>query len=292
MSIVPCSWPCHGWQRCTLVGNALLGRWFGRTALERDINGILYRALTRRYKSGELRLDGFRISYRDPWTFYIEAFYVWCRQVYHFQLENPSPYILDCGSSIGVSVLYFKNRYPLSHIVAFEPEPNQFDVLVKNLERNAVTKNVEVVQVALGEEDGEVEFLLSRSHGGRIVQHSNEGSGGHSLGHVSVKMRRLSHWINQDVDILKMNIEGGECEVLGEIEPQIHRVKNIVIEYHYIPGRPSRLHEILSLLHRNGFFYGLNHFDHMLNPTLQSPETLSDRKKYYLLVFAKRFDQR
>jgi hypothetical protein len=40
---------------------------------------------------------------------------------YYFAAENETPYIIDCGSNIGMSILYFKTLYPNSRILAFEP---------------------------------------------------------------------------------------------------------------------------------------------------------------------------
>src|SRR5580698_4044701 len=36
------------------------------------------------------------------------------------------PLIIDCGSNIGVSVLWLTARYPEAHIVAIEPAPDNF----------------------------------------------------------------------------------------------------------------------------------------------------------------------
>ena len=42
-------------------------------------------------------------------------------------------YILDCGAHIGISVIYLKNICPTAHIVCFEPDAKNFDLLQKNI---------------------------------------------------------------------------------------------------------------------------------------------------------------
>src|SRR6266487_3582389 len=43
---------------------------------------------------------------------------------YRFTADTSAPFILDCGSNIGVSVVYFKTLYPQAKIIAFEPSPD------------------------------------------------------------------------------------------------------------------------------------------------------------------------
>lgn len=39
---------------------------------------------------------------------------------YAFKTTNPTPFIIDCGSNIGVSIVFFKYLYPQAHILSFE----------------------------------------------------------------------------------------------------------------------------------------------------------------------------
>src|SRR5271169_1281292 len=53
---------------------------------------------------------------------------------YFFSTTTSSPNILDCGSNIGMSILYFKNLYPDARILGFEPDPDTFGMLRRNVE--------------------------------------------------------------------------------------------------------------------------------------------------------------
>lgn len=42
---------------------------------------------------------------------------------YSFRAQTDSPLIFDCGSNIGLSILFFKKLYPKARVIGFEPDP-------------------------------------------------------------------------------------------------------------------------------------------------------------------------
>lgn len=54
-------------------------------------------------------------------------------EVYRLVARRPKPFIIDCGANVGMSVVHFKNLYPDCTVVAFEPDPTQFQVLQRNV---------------------------------------------------------------------------------------------------------------------------------------------------------------
>jgi len=58
------------------------------------------------------------------------------QQIYRFRSNNQRPFIIDGGANIGLSILYFKKIYPLSQIVAFEPDEKIFSVLQRNIQKS------------------------------------------------------------------------------------------------------------------------------------------------------------
>jgi hypothetical protein len=61
---------------------------------------------------------------------------------YHFETDNPRPFIIDIGSYIGLSTLYFKRLFPHSTILAFEPHPEAFQLLTHNLDFNRIPRSI------------------------------------------------------------------------------------------------------------------------------------------------------
>ena len=41
--------------------------------------------------------------------------------------------IIDCGANAGFSTSYFLNRFPKAHVIAIEPDPANFKLLVRNI---------------------------------------------------------------------------------------------------------------------------------------------------------------
>ncbi len=69
---------------------------------------------------------------------------------------------------------------------------------------------------------------------------------------------KLSEYINGEIDILKLDIEGSEGEVLEELASsgKLPLIKNIFIEYHYDGINTAYpLGNVLSLLEKVGCSY-------------------------------------
>jgi hypothetical protein len=105
-----------------------------------------------------------------------------------------------------------------------------------------------------------------------------------------VKVERLSKWIDQPVDFLKLNIEGEELPVLQELEHsnKLSQVRELVMEYHGWPIGEQRLGPILELLDKNGFRYLVHDFDSETGFATKPPFSWDDGKTWYCLVYAKR----
>ncbi len=143
-----------------------------------------------------------------------------------------------------MSVLYFKRLYPHARIIAFEPDPAIARLLHENIERNGLV-GVTVVEAGLGAEPGELAFLPDGTAGGRLDP----------KGKLKVPVERLSDYLAEPVDFLKMNIEGEELPVLTEAAAagRLRNVREMVLEYHGWAEGEQRLGRILELLDREGY---------------------------------------
>jgi hypothetical protein len=66
----------------------------------------------------------YKIKYNNPKEFHILRSEIFGHECYSLNIKNKeNPYIIDAGSYIGLSVIYFKNIYPNAEILAFEPNP-------------------------------------------------------------------------------------------------------------------------------------------------------------------------
>jgi len=64
--------------------------------------------------------------------------YYWLLEMYEgiflrnqdaFESETEEPVVLDVGSNIGLATLFFKRLFPRANVVAFEPDPQAYELL-------------------------------------------------------------------------------------------------------------------------------------------------------------------
>jgi FkbM family methyltransferase len=163
--------------------------------------------------------------------------------------------IVDVGAYIGDTPLYYAKRGAL--VVAVEPLPSNYEVMLWNLELNPDLKHrVIPVNAAISGRDGFVEFSYSTPTDG--------GASIYGGGRFKVKVRsmRLSTLIKEvtsmgldlgrfKIRVLKMDCKGCEYDVINEVD--VLRLFDIVkIEYsgHL---RSKTYHELKSVLEKLGF---------------------------------------
>jgi FkbM family methyltransferase len=206
-------------------------------------------------RGGEITLSGFHVSYFDRPTLLYLYREIFVRQTYWFQGRDAQPVILDCGANLGMATLFFKYLFPDATIQCFEPDRKTFEVLQRNVERNVLAK-VNLYNVALWDEATEIPFYANSNAPGNLLMSTN---GNRTTGTPAlVSARRLSTYIDQDVDLLKLDVEGAELRVLRELASsgKISRIRQMIVEYHHkIPDEPSSMSHLLRILEDNGFEY-------------------------------------
>jgi FkbM family methyltransferase len=133
--------------------------------------------------------------------------------------------IVDVGAHIGMASIFFARRYPAAKIIAIEPEPSNFALLLKN---TSSYKNIVPVCAALWREDGEVTLGRSNVHPKGAFQIVENGEIRVRAVTIDTLMRETGI---QSIDILKMDIEGSEKEVFASCN-WIDTVRAIAIELH------------------------------------------------------------
>lgn len=195
-----------------------------------------------------------------PSRAYFEGLFteIFFKETYCLAYTQKPIQVIDCGANIGVSLLYIKIRAPKAQVMCFEPNPAARAVLEKNIEANNWSKEVQIFPYALGKKKGVADFFVddkeATSSGGSTARHQKNKSRG--LNSYTVEVDTLSHYIENDIDFLKIDIEGPEFDVLEELAAQnkLRQVAAIQLEYHYIPEFFTRpLSEMLALLESEGF---------------------------------------
>jgi FkbM family methyltransferase len=151
---------------------------------------------------------------------------VFCREDYRIGTEVRT--VVDVGSNIGISALYFLTRAPSSQCFLYEPVPRNVERLRLNLA--GFEGRYEVEEVAVADVEGSLPFTtepagryggLDREVGERIL----------------VEVRHVNDVLEQAlaregaIDVLKLDTEGAEERTLRAIRPDLlERIGMIYLE--------------------------------------------------------------
>jgi FkbM family methyltransferase len=187
----------------------------------------LFRSRTEKKKAHFIGLTVLFFSWPHLLNLFEEIF---AFQIYKFSHHNSSPLIIDCGSNVGVSILYFKKLFPQGKIIGFEPDHESFKLLEKNVNENNL-QNVTLYNIAVHSTGGEMS--LYRAAGNRMPNMSLISTADKPFGQT-VAVNRLSGFISQPVDLLKIDVEGSEISIIDDLimQSKMHLVQNMIIEYH------------------------------------------------------------
>lgn len=117
-------------------------------------------------------------------------------------------------------------------VLAFEPEPQNFSLLSKSVQVNEF-KNVFSFNEALGDRDGTITLSMGLENlGSHSTVRMLDGRS------INVSITRLDNKLSQlgidKVDLLKVDVEGGEPEVILGCGEYLSGIPNIIIEYNPI----------------------------------------------------------
>ncbi|MDP4150101.1 MAG: FkbM family methyltransferase [Bacteroidota bacterium] len=191
----------------------------------------------------------YKIAYRDGPTFLMSIKELFIDEFYKFRPDSDHPRIIDCGSYIGTSILFFKVNYPHAIITGFEPDASNYSLLKSNVD-NWGFSGIEIFNAAIWVNNENVSFHSAGNMSSRIEAGANERDD-----QKMVRCVRLNDLLHEQVDFLKIDIEGAELPVLRDCSDNLKNVKNLFVEYHGKYSELSDLNEILEILYRSDFKY-------------------------------------
>ncbi len=160
--------------------------------------------------------------------------------------------IIDCGANIGLSAIHFSNIFPGAQIFALEPEPSNYEMLVKNTSKY---QNIYCINKALWGRTTTVEIADSHApKWGFSMKESCEG--GEKIQASSIQDLMRDHGI-EHIDILKIDIEGGEKDVFSSDCAWMRNVSLLIIELHdrVTPGSSNAFYNAIRKMNFHHCMY-------------------------------------
>jgi len=190
----------------------------------------LGRPVTVKLRSGE------RLSLRPPPAEDLETAYeMFVAEVYRppFPVRADTTLrIVDVGANCGHSLLFWARNYPRAHLIAFEPHPVHLAMLERNLTLNALTPRVSLHRAAAGASPGEIALLDAESRSSVV-----DATQGRTL---RVPLVDFFETVGgEPIDLLKIDIEGGEYALLSDPRFARLRIRTLVMEWHRTRERPD-----------------------------------------------------
>lgn len=141
-----------------------------------------------------------------------------------FEKYTPK-FIIDAGANIGLATIFFKHHYPDATVVAVEPESENCKMFQKN---TAYLTNVHLIQGGLGPDDNKFMRIQNTSDPSWCfrLEESEDGVPEITINAI------FEQYCPEKIDILKIDIEGGEKALFERNTDWITRVDNIFIEFH------------------------------------------------------------
>lgn len=147
-----------------------------------------------------------------------------------FQIQ-PDDVIVDIGANIGCFSLLASNRAKFGKVYSYEPGTENFLYLKRNLKLNNIA-NCFAYQNCISSTSGKKKLFLEPGGNNSLYQNKKNDFS------IEVEGMTLQDIIFQNniekIDFLKMDIEGGEYEVLFNTPVEIlKKIKRIALEYHH-----------------------------------------------------------
>jgi FkbM family methyltransferase len=157
---------------------------------------------------------------------------------------NPPQKVMDLGGNIGLFGAYVLSRWPDAALHSFEPDPANLHILTRVVAANERNGRWLVTDAAVATQPGEMTFvadLFAESHLATDIAEerdasnpsdsedsSTPGRDGHEITVRTVDIFDEDH----DVELMKMDIEGGEWSILTDPRAPNLKARVLVLEWH------------------------------------------------------------
>lgn len=214
------------------IVKVLSGRKIGSSYFVKTVHGLIFPYV----KSDFAKIQGHKM-FLDPkdslGLSIFEAFEPFETEVIKEKIKE-GDVVLDIGAHIGYYTLIFaKIVGKKGKVFAFEPSPDNFSLLKKNVEINGY-KNVELIQKAVSNKTGKAKLYLCEDNSGdNRIYDSHDGRR-----FVEIETIRLDDYFKNYtglINFIKMDTQGAEGKAIKGMTNLIKKNKNIKIVTEFWP---------------------------------------------------------
>ena len=164
------------------------------------------------------------------------------------KMQEDALRIIDAGANVGYTSLYFLSAFRRASLIAIEPDTANYKMLESNLRCCQSPSSVETLQAALLSRPG-ISVTIDRQGGDKKDWSFSVTPTLTSTGVSSITVGELlvrSGW--EQIDILKIDIEGSEADVFSEQADlsYLQRTRLVMVEIHDDKADRKLIHGLLS----------------------------------------------
>ncbi len=163
-----------------------------------------------------------------PTTDLATACEIFLDEAYDKPIEVPEilpQLIVDIGANVGYSIIYFAHKYPNANLIAFEPHPAHIELINQHLKINKLSNRVDVLGNAISNNNADL-FLNNKGCESTVIETFEDDC-------LQIKVCDFFTWAGtKTIDLLKMDIEGGEYAILNDQRLETVNIRTIVLEWH------------------------------------------------------------
>jgi len=158
---------------------------------------------------------------------------IFINREYDYNIPDFKPKtIVDIGAYNGFSTVFFACKYPDAKILAIEPEPSNYDLLIKN---TAQFSNVTTIRGAIWHR--RTNLKISNPGADKWAIQTDEASDKDKDTIKAITMENILSQIHSPtIDILKVDIEGAERTLFRANTDWLKRINVLIIEIHPVAG--------------------------------------------------------
>jgi FkbM family methyltransferase len=188
---------------------------------------LIYYILDKKIKHNRLKLHEYLLNSiaRIESTLFLDP-YRHETKVSQFLYGTRGRLFVDVGANLGrYEVLLGKNY---ERIIAIEPSPENMSFLKRNA-ANVKAKNIEYLQCAVSSQNGNATLFYGEHCGANTLMSADLNAEG-----LQVKTVTLDTLLKEEdnVDLVKVDVEGAEWEVLAGSKEVLPKIKRWLVEVH------------------------------------------------------------